>query len=47
MDLFSFKTCLLNHRKFDIMQERSLEKNQQRATPLKQNVFVKLGKFNK
>ena len=37
MDFFSIKVCLLNHRK------DSSEKRKQRATPLKQNVFAKLG----
>ena len=47
MDFFSIKICLLNHRKFDITQEGILEKSKYRATRLKENVFVKLGEFDK
>ena len=51
MDFFSIKICLLNHRKFDIMQEISSEKANkellQQNELLKQNIFVKLEKFNK
>ena len=47
MGFFSIKICLLNHRKFDKMEEGSSEEAKKRATPLKQNIFVKLGKFNK
>ena len=46
MDFFSIKICLLNHRKLDKMQEGSLEEAKS-VTPLKENIFVKLGKFNK
>ena len=47
MDFFSVKICLLNHRKFGKMQEYSSEEAKKRATTLKQNIFVKLRKFNK
>lgn len=51
MDFFSIKICLLNRRqKFDRIQgnaEYKFGKNLKRATPLRQNVFVKLNKFNK
>ena len=46
-DFFWIKICLLNQRKFDRIQKGSSEKNKERATLLKQNVFVKIRKFNK
>ena len=50
MDFFLVKICLLNHRKFEIMQEGSswFGKCRKGGTPLKQNVFFKTWeKFNK
>ena len=46
MDFFSIKICLFFRRKFDRIQEGISKKNKKRATLLKQNVFVKLRKFN-
>ena len=45
MDFFSIKIYLLNHRKFDKIK-KEVQKRQKRATALKQNIFVKLGKFD-
>ena len=45
MDFFSIKICSLNYRKFNKIK-KEVRKMQKRATALKQNIFVKLGKFD-